>query len=588
MSIQKQIRDIIQDLPNAIYTCDELGYVQTYNKAAVELWGRKPVAGKDRWSGSWKIYNTDGSSLSPEDSPMAITLKERRPLYGKEIIIKRPDSSLRHVIPYPSPLYNDQGQLTGAINILIDITESRLEQIKEENSYKELVEEAADGIFLFDQQGGFVSVNSTGCSMLGYSKDELSKLNLADIIPVVYTGKLPVNMEKLKDGNAMLVERQFVKSDGTVFFAEVSARLASNGNIQAIVRDITERKQTEQKQVKTLERHHMLTEATTDTIWDWDIVNNKMFYNEGITKLLGYEVSEIKNLSNWWKKNIHPDDFERVCKTVDEVFKIKKHNSHLTYRFKCADDSYKFIYDRWLTIFDKYGRPERMVGVMQDVTRHKDEDVRISKLIIETQESERRLIGTELHDNVNQILTGCLLNLAMIKSATPERATQLAETSREYILTAIGELRNLTHRLVPANKCGVSATELFEDLILSMNIHRQFKINTHFEQLKTITIGDEIQLNLYRMLQEQLTNIVKYSRATTIDISICVRNNNIVMRIYDNGKGFDAQLVRMGIGLSNIKHRIQLLDGEFVLNTSEGNGCEIIAAIPVNKQVIAA
>lgn len=484
--------------------------------------------------------------------------------------------------------FNQQAELQGSINMMMDINEKMKGPTVDAAMYKEMVEAAADGIFLFDQDGNFLSVNPAGCNMLGYRKQELQLLNITDIIPLAYTGKFPVNLERLKKEDTMLVERQFVKNDGTIFFAEVNAKLVFNGNIQAIVRDITTRKYAEQKLLKTVERQDILTEATADTIWDWDVVNNKMFYNEGITKMLGYEISEIRNLTNWWKKNIHPDDFERVCKTVDEVFKCRKKNSHLTYRFRCADDSYKFIYDRWLTIFDKYGRPERMVGVMQDVTRHKDEDVRIAKVIIETQESERRIIGAELHDNVNQILTGCLLNLAMIKTASPERVTELAETSREYILTAISELRKLTHRLVPATDIKTAPQELFENLILSMNINSQFKINTHFEALKSICISEDIQLNLYRMLQEQLTNIVKYAKATRIDISIDTKGSNIVMRICDNGKGFNSQLVKMGIGLSNIKKRIQLLEGVFALNTSEGNGCEIIAEIPVSRQEIAA
>ncbi len=581
------MRDIIQGLPNAVYTCDRQGYVKTFNKAAIELWGRKPVAGKDRWTGSLNTYNADGSNLAPEETPMAKTLKQEQPVYGKEIIVGRPDNTMRHVIPYPSPLYNGKGELSGVINILVDITETRKTSPQISDTYKELVEDAADGIFLFDQQGNFLSVNASGCQMLGYTRNELPLLNLTDIMPVAYTGKLPVEMNKLNRGESVLAERQFVKSDGTLFFAEISVRKTSSGNFQAMVRDITERKYAEQKMLKTVERQDMLTEATADTIWDWDIVNNKMFYNEGITKMLGYQVSEIKNVSSWWEKNVHPDDLKRVSGTVDEVFRTRKRNSHLTYRFKCADDSYKFIYDRWLTIFDKYGRPQRMVGVMQDVTRHKDEDVRIAKVIIETQETERRLIGAELHDNVNQILTGCLLNLAMIKNADADRVNELAETSREYILTAINELRKLTHRLVPVTDCHTSATELFENLIVSMNINKQFRINTDFGMLDSLNINEDIQLNLYRMLQEQLTNIVKYSGASQVDVSITLAKNTISMRIYDNGRGFNANLVKMGIGLSNIKKRIQLLDGVFTLNTAEGEGCEIIAAIPVYKHEMA-
>lgn len=325
----------------------------------------------------------------------------------------------------------------------------------------------------------------------------------------------------------------------------------------------------------------------TDIIWNWDFLNNRIFYNHTVSDVLGYEIFEVKNPEGWLKKNIHPDDYHRVCNTLQDVFKKQQRNCHITYRFKCADDSFKFIYDRWLTIFDKKGRPERMVAVMQDVAREKEQDIEthVTQLVRKTQEEERRQIGLELHDNVNQILTGCLLNLAMVKYASPERTAQLVETSRSYILTAIDELRKLTHRLAPATQDGCSMKELFENLIQSMNINRQFKVKVFIDQLKEGLVENDIQLNLYRMLQEQLTNIVKYSKATAVDVSVTIKDQCIKMRIYDNGKGFNSQLVRMGIGLNNIKKRIQLLNGVFMLNTSEGNGCELMAEIPLGRQL---
>ena len=100
---EKQYWNLIQSLPEAVYTCDASGHIQLYNKAAVKLWGREPVAGKDLWCGAWKIFNTDETVLPLDSCPMAITLKEQRPVHGAEIMVQRPDESFRHVLPYPSP-----------------------------------------------------------------------------------------------------------------------------------------------------------------------------------------------------------------------------------------------------------------------------------------------------------------------------------------------------------------------------------------------------------------------------------------------------------------------------------------------------
>lgn len=123
---EHRFRQLIQGLPAAVYTCDVNGYIDLYNPAAVELWGREPVAGQDLWCGSWKISHPDGSPLPLDECPMALSLKECRQVYGHQIIIERPDGSKRHVLPYPRPILDGSGGLVGAVNMLIDITNVKL------------------------------------------------------------------------------------------------------------------------------------------------------------------------------------------------------------------------------------------------------------------------------------------------------------------------------------------------------------------------------------------------------------------------------------------------------------------------------
>ena len=285
------------------------------------------------------------------------------------------------------------------------------------------------------------------------------------------------------------------------------------------------------------------------------------------------------------EKNIHPDDRLLVSRSLDKVFVKKRQNFQLTYRFRCADGSFKYIYDRAFIIFDKQGIATRMIGAMQDVTYQMEEEIRVAKATIDAQENERHQIGLELHDNVNQLLTASLLNLGMMKKVPEGKNEELAKKTQEYISTAIEELRKISHRLAPVSLNKVSLKESFERLIHCMNANNQFSINARFDDFWQTGISNDIQLNLYRILQEQLTNIVKYSSATAIDISVTYRKNYISMRIADNGKGFDSTRIYKGIGLNNMEKRTQLLSGVFTLNTSPGNGCEIIAAIPLDNKV---
>ncbi|HEX9151982.1 MAG TPA: ATP-binding protein, partial [Flavobacterium sp.] len=122
---KKYYRNLIQSLPVAVYTCDRNGYIQLYNKAAVELWGRKPEIGKDLWCGSFKISNTNGSPLPLDQCPMAIALKEERSVLEQEIIVERPNGEKRFVLPNPRPIFDEDGKLSGCINTLIDITDQK-------------------------------------------------------------------------------------------------------------------------------------------------------------------------------------------------------------------------------------------------------------------------------------------------------------------------------------------------------------------------------------------------------------------------------------------------------------------------------
>jgi PAS domain S-box-containing protein len=122
MGSEKQYGKIIQNLLDAIYTCDEFGYLKLFNKAAAELWGREPEPGKDLYCGSYKIIGKDGTNLPLENYPMAITLKESKPIDNAEITIQRPDGSFRHILQSSTPIYNVYGKLTGVVNILIDVT----------------------------------------------------------------------------------------------------------------------------------------------------------------------------------------------------------------------------------------------------------------------------------------------------------------------------------------------------------------------------------------------------------------------------------------------------------------------------------
>lgn len=585
---EKQFRNIIENMPEAVYTCDELGYIQVYNKAAVKLWGREPLAGKELWCGSFKMFKMDGAELPGENCPMAVALKEARPVSGEELMVQRPDGTLRHVLPSPTPLFNAAGELSGAVNILIDVTDKKEREIlikKNEEKYRNLFDQASDAIVTYSFDSTIHEFNDIICDLSGYTKAEFSKLKITDIL----VGDLIMSTEKYEAilaGQSVTLYRQFKRKDGELVDMEIKTKMIEDGKILAFGRDVTERKRNEEKIKTANERFEILSKATSDTIWDWDIKNKTMVYNDGLSKMFGYKPEEIGIADNWWKKNIHPDDVKSISQVLENCFKDQKQTIQAEYRYRCADGSYKNIIDRAFIVYDEDGLPGRMIGAMQDVTREKEHAKNMAIAIIQAQENEKRELGMELHDNVNQLLGATLLYLGMAARSSKD-GKDVSATLNDcsgYINEAITDIRNLSHRLTPYSKVKVTLKEMIEWLTEPMQKADKFEIEADIDEFDSSVVTNDIQTNIYRIIQEQLNNIVKHADAQKVKIQVHAAPGSIKLLVSDNGAGFDRGIVKAGIGLENIKRRAEMLSGNLTLNTSPGNGCELFVELPLKKE----
>jgi PAS domain S-box-containing protein len=135
---ERRTRELLEALPAAIYTTDASGRITFYNQAAIDLWGCRPEIGSSEWCGSWRLWWPDGTALPHDECPMAVALKQNRPVRGYEAVAERPDGTRVPFIPFPTPLRNEEGELIGAVNMLVDVSERKVAETRQRALVDEL------------------------------------------------------------------------------------------------------------------------------------------------------------------------------------------------------------------------------------------------------------------------------------------------------------------------------------------------------------------------------------------------------------------------------------------------------------------
>lgn len=207
---------------------------------------------------------------------------------------------------------------------------------------------------------------------------------------------------------------------------------------------------------------------------------------------------------------------------------------------------------------------------------------------IEGQEKEKRKLGMELHDHINQILASTKLYLEIATSdPDPSTSREMVQKSKEQVIDAIREIRHLSHSLIVHEK-GTDCV-LQNIVTLLNNVREATGIQLHIDITASALTNrcPDIQLGLFRIMQEQFQNVVKHSEATEVWITIEDKPGILYFEISDNGVGFDETANTEGIGIKNIRSRVEAMEGIIELHTAPGAGCRIIIEIPTvcNKPI---
>ena len=348
-----------------------------------------------------------------------------------------------------------------------------------------------------------------------------------------------------------------------------------------------ERKRTLEHLRVSDERFNTVVKATNDAIWDWDLGNDKLFIvGDTYKQLFGYDIVNAFASDVLREGIIHPQDRDRVLQKLSTIIREgAASNWEDEYRMKKSNGEYAYVHDRGHIIYSADGRPIRMIGAIQDITQRKrSEEIiamqqrlkqqQITEVVLGAQERERFELGQELHDNINQILATSKLYLDVAIEEREPRLELLIK-SRNNISMAIEEIRRLSKELITPSLNDLGLIQSIKELIRNIQATGKMKIRLSISGLDEDALQPEQKINVYRIIQEQLNNILKHAEASSVAIELNKHREQIRLLVEDDGRGFDPRMRRYGVGISNIMSRAELYNGKVEIDSSPGKGCRL-------------
>ena len=267
-------------------------------------------------------------------------------------------------------------------------------------------------------------------------------------------------------------------------------------------------------------------------------------------------------------------------KTIDEERTIEVREDSI------IRGNIRHFYSVRFPLHDDKGEVCGLGGISTDITDYVSaEKLAKQKQILDTtiqaQEKERMEIGLELHDNVTQLLATAkiLINAAI---AMPYKIDECLSKSKDFIMRALKELRDISHSMLPPPLEDKAFVDSVREFGKTMKMSGAMDTEVQLPSTDDIRLlPQELKLSIYRIIQEQVNNIIKHSQATKMRIHLKVKNNVAELMVDDNGKGIQSDSRPKGIGLKNIENRVKMMNGTLEIKTGAGKGFKLMAKFPL-------
>lgn len=582
---EEKYRLFFENSMDGILITDGGGQIFGANKAACNIFGMTEE----------EICDVGRRGILDESDPNWKKFQQDRERYGKA------QGELRHfrkdgtsfLAEITSVKFQTASGDVQANTIIRDITERKKAEealLKSEEKYRNLIEQAGDGILIFDAEGSILDTNESVSTLLGYSKDALTAFNVGDIFdPEDIEGK-PLRFDLLLQGESVINRRRMKHRNGSFVETEIRAKRLHDGTNLAIIRDLTDRLQAQQQLQKEKDLQDSIINSIPGIFYFYDRNGKFIRWNKQFHLVTEYSDDEIATM--------HPLDFFEgddklyLENRIGEVFAkgisdaeanfVTKSGKRIPYYFTGArieTDQGICLVGMGIDITDRKKAETELQESYQQIRR-------LTNYLQNIREEERAHIAREIHDELGQQLTVLKMDVAWMKKKINAGDVPAVNGKMNEMLEildgAVATVRRIATELRPS---------LLDDIGLIAAIEWQIDvfskrtgINVNLEKTgDPLLLPDAYVTGLFRILQESLTNITRHSNANQVDIHLKNQNKEFILYIQDNGKGFDMSEIsgKKTLGILGMRERSIAMDGTFTIQSKPGEGTKIEVRVPL-------
>lgn len=510
-----------------------------------------------------------------------------------------PDGKKWHIRAYP--LRNNRGQITRVLEVTEEITERKqIEEAlkKSEEQYRNIFKNIQDVYYEVTLDGIILEASPSIEDVSLYKREEIIGKSLYDIY-VDPKKRAEFLIELMKNGKVTDYETLLLDKDGSHVPCSITAKLLRDKQDNPVkiigsLRDVTQRKNMENALRESEAQKTALLDAAVDRIRHVDADMKIIWSNKACINASGMAPEDLIG-KTCYHLFVGRDKPCKGCPTMrsKKTGRIEKAVMHQPKAKGIKGESYWEAYS--IPLNNEAGDPESFIQIARNITEQVQAEEQIHTLtheLMKAQESERQMISRELHDRVAQQLAMVKINFELLLNQYPAINQEIKRKISEAKITlqeSIEAVRDLSYDLRPPvlDKMGLVET-LFhycQDFSESSGISVDFSP----AGMKNLKLNFDTEINLYRLIQEGLTNIKKHADADQVTIKLIAAFPNIILRIEDNGKGFNVEK-RMAtltkerrMGIHSMMQRAKLLHGEMEIQSKPINGTKICICFPYKE-----